>query len=342
MRYAQQNTKNYKHFTKDERNELSILLKRGYSLREIAGALGRNPSSISREISRNTVNGQYDPVKAQYKAYVKRLYSKYQGMKIRENSEIERYVKEKMKLYWSPEQIAGRLKLETQGRLSLKPDTIYKYLYSAYGQRLCPYLKSKQHGRKKRKSPKAAKQLIPNRTWIDERPEYINSREYFGHFEGDTMGRSKYASNQTLVVARERKSRKLFAEKVARLKYAIDGFKSIFSKLYALSLTLDNGVENIHYEELNILSYFCRPYSSWQKGSVEQGISLVREFIPKKSDLRDYSDKDIAVIIDRINNTPMKCLGWKTPNEVFNEHFPQTMPQLTPFSINSINLECCI
>lgn len=316
-------------------------MKKGYSLRDISRALKKNPSSISREINNNSVNRVYDPDKAHHKAYVKRWRSKYQGMKIRENPELERYVHEKMNLYWSPEQIAGRLKLETQGRLSLRHDTIYKYLYSAYGQTLCPYLKSRQYSKKRRKSSKSDKQLIPNRTWIDERPEYINNREYFGHFEGDTMGRLKYASNQTLVVVRERKSRKLFAKKVSRLKYAIDGFKSIFSKLYALSLTLDNGVENVHYEELNILSFFCRPYSSWQKGSVEQGISLIREFIPKKSDLKNYSDKDITVIIDRINNTPIKCLGWKTPNEVFEEHCPQPIPQSLPYSLNNIKLECC-
>ena len=327
----------YKHFTKSDRIELSILLRKGYSTRDIGRALKKSPSSISRELNNNGVNGKYDSDKAHHKACVKRWKSKYQGMKIRENPELEAYVKEKMELYWSPEQIAGRLKLETQIRLSLKSDTVYKYLYSVYGQSLCLYLKSKQHNRKKRKSPKSAKQLIPNRTWIDKRPMHINTRQHFGHFEGDTMGRSKHASSQTLTVVRERKSRKLFAKKVSRLKYAIDGFKSIFSKLYALSLTLDNGVENVHYQELNILSYFCHPYSSWEKGSVEQGISLIREFIPKKSDLKDYSDKDIAVIINRINNTPMKCLGWKTPNEVFNEH----CPQLLPFSLNKINLECC-
>lgn len=331
----------YKHFTKSDRIELSILLKKGYSLRDIGKVLEKNPSSISREINNNSVNGAYGPDKAHHKAYVKRWRSKYQGMKIRENPELEQYVQEKMKLYWSPEQIAGRLKLETRGRLSLKPDTIYKYLYSVYGKSLCLYLKSKQYSRKKRRSLKSAKQLIPNRIWIDERPEYINNRQYFGHFEGDTIGRPKHASNQTLVIVRERKSRKLFAKKVSRLKYAIDGFKSIFSKLYALSLTLDNGVENVRYQELNLLSFFCRPYSSWQKGSIEQGISLVREFIPKRSDPKDYSDKDIAVIIERINNTPMKCLGWKTPNEVFEEHSPQATSHSMSISLNNINLECC-
>lgn len=310
-------------------------------MRDIGRALKKNPSSISREVNGNRVNGEYDPIKAHHKAYVRRKYSKYQGMKIRENPELERYVQEKMKLYWSPEQIAGRLKLETQGRLSLKPETIYKYLYSPYGQTLCLYLKSRQHHKKRRKGIKSTKQLIPNRIWVDKRPQYINNRQDFGHYEGDTMGRPKHASSQTLVVARERKSRKLFAKKVSRLKYAIDGFKSIFSKLYALSLTLDNGVENVHYEKLNIPSFFCHPYSSWEKGSVEQGISLIREFIPKKSDLKDYSDKEIAAIIDRINNTPMKCLGWKTPNEVFEEHCPQAAPQSIPISLNNINLECC-
>lgn len=307
----------YTHFSKTERLEISVLLKRGYSHREIGLAFGKHHSSVSREIKKNSVNGVYDPHQAHHKARVKRKYSKYQGMKIRENLELEKYLQEKIKLDWSPEQIVGRWNLETGDRLHHK--TIYKYLYSSYGQHLCQYLYSQRCHRKKRRKKKSLRVLIPNRIFIDSRPEAANLRLQFGHCEGDTMGRPKSASPETLVVVRERLSRKLFANKVARLKQAIDGLRSILNNLPVISLTLDNGVENVRYRELGLPTYFCHSYAAWEKGSIEQGIKLLRRYIPKKADLRDYSREDISVILERINNTPLKCLNWKTPNEVFEE-----------------------
>ena len=229
---------------------------------------------------------------------------------------------------WSPKTIAGRLYLERG--ISIKADTIYKYLYSAYGQPLCKYLKYKRYKKKKRKNIKSKREIIKDRIFIDERPEFINHRLGFGDFEGDTMGRPRHASQQTLVVLRERLSRKIFAVKAPRLKYTIEGFKTLLKGVPIFSLTLDNGVENIRYKELNIPTYFCHPYSSWEKGSVEQGIGLIREYIPKKADLKDYSHKEIRIIIEKINNTPMECLGYLTPNEVFE--------QQTQFLYNSYQL----
>ena len=328
----------YSHFTKNNRTELSILLKKGYSYRDIGKAIKKNPSSISREVKKNSVNGVYDPDKAQHKAYVKRKYSKYQGMKVWENYEIWSYVEEKMRKFWSPEAIAGRLKIDTNGRLSVKADTIYKYLYSSYGQHLCCYLKSHRYYKRKRKSKKVKKEFIPNRVSIEERPNIINHRRRYGDYEGDTMGRPKWASSETLTVTRERKSRKLFALKVPRLKYVVEGFGIMLNDLNVLSFTLDNGLENIRYEKLNVSTFFCHPYSSWEKGSVEQGIGLIRQFIPKKSDFKNYTQSDIDAIIDIINNRPLKCLNWKTPNEVFEEHNKQLIKQEIS---QNINIECC-
>ena len=328
----------YSHFTKNNRTELSILLKKGYSYRDIGKAIKKNPSSISREVKKNSVNGVYDPDKAQHKAYVKRKYSKYQGMKVWENYEIWSYVEEKMRKFWSPEAIAGRLKIDTNGRLSVKADTIYKYLYSSYGQHLCCYLKSHRYYKRKRKSKKVKKEFIPNRVSIEERPNIINHRRRYGDYEGDTMGRPKWASSETLTVTRERKSRKLFALKVPRLKYVVEGFGIMLNDLNVLYFTLDNGLENIRYEKLNVSTFFCHPYSSWEKGSVEQGIGLIRQFIPKKSDLKNYTQSDIDAIIDIINNRPLKCLNWKTPNEVFEEHNKQLIKQEIS---QNINIECC-
>jgi len=306
----------YQHFKQEERNEIAILLKRGYSVREIAYALSRSPSSVSREIKNNSVKGKYNPCKASHKAYVKRKYSKYQGMKIRENPEIENYIERKLMLSWSPESIAGRMK-EDLG-VSVHHTVIYKYLYSQYGQHLCKYLRCKKYKRSKRMKTKSVREIIKNRVFIDQRPEVINQRSRFGDFEGDTLGIPKH-THQTLAAVIERKSRYMLARKVSRLKNAMEGFKKMFQSLPALSLTLDNGVENTRYPELGIDTYFCHPYSSWEKGSIENAFGLIREFIPKKSSLKKYSQSDIDAILELINGRPRKCLGWKTPAEVFQE-----------------------
>lgn len=307
----------YKHIRKEERLEFSILLSKGYSLREIAKALGRNHTSLSRELKKNRVSGTYSPIKAHNKSDTRRRYSKYQGMKVRKTFGLEKYTEEKLKAGWSPELIAGRWTVETGQKL--KTDTIYKYLYSVFGQHLCEYLKYKRYGKRRRRlstKPVPASH-IPDRISINERPGEIGERITFGHYEADTMGRPRNASPQTLVVMRERLSRKFFGIKVEQLKYTIEGFKKIVKSLHVASITFDNGVENIRYQELEIPSYFCNPYHSWEKGSVEQGIGQIRTYIPKKADLKNYSQQDIDAIINTLNNRPMKCLNYQTPNEVF-------------------------
>lgn len=312
----------YTHFSKTERLELSILLKKGYSLRSIADVLGRNPSSVSRELKRNKVNNEYNSLKANHKAYVKRKYSKYQGMKIREHPELEQYLKDKLPLGWSPEKIAGRWNnIDGRNERTITAKGIYKYLYGNYGQYYCQYLKSMRYRRKKRKQNKSIKEIIKNRIFIDERPDVINNLRRYGDFEADTMGRPKHASPETLVVIRERKSRYIMAKKVRRLKYSMNGFKELLNDVPVKTVTFDNGVENVRHEELGVQTYFCHPYSSWQKGSVENSISLIREYIPKGSDLADYSDDFISAIVNRINNMPMKCLKFKTPEEVFKGRY---------------------
>lgn len=265
------------------------------------------------------MRGLYDGKKADKKAIIKRKYSKYQGMKIMENSEIKKYVIEKMNKEWSPSNIAGRFNLE-KGERMIGKDAIYKYLYSSHGNRLCKFLKYKRYWKVKRNTANSSKEIIKNRIFIDDRPKVVNERARFGDFEGDTMGRPQKASPETLVVARERLSRKMFGVKVKKLKYSMKGFKKIFKSAKAKSLTLDNGVENTRFKELKIRTYFCHPYHSWEKGAVEQGLSVIRNYIPKKADLKDFSQKEIDAILEKMNSTPMKCLGFKTPNEVYQEH----------------------
>jgi IS30 family transposase len=315
--------------------ELSILLKRGYSHRDIGDALGKDHSSIGREISNNGVKGTYDPHKAHHKALVRRLHSKYKGMKVRDHPELEKYIAEKLRAekldkdhYWIPEQIAGRWNREVHRDQSddsrivtISPPSIYKYLYSSYGQHLCGYLPSQRYHSKKRDGKKKQKrQNIPNRKSIEERPDTVDQRKDFGHWEGDTLGRIK-SDQEAITGAVERLSRYIRLKKVSRLKYAMDGFKEQLNPHHRIirSLTLDNGVENIRYEELNVDTYFCHPYSSYEKGSVENSFLRLRRFIPKKTSLRNYNNTDIANIVNIMNNTPRKCLNYRTPKEVFEE-----------------------
>ena len=311
----------YTHFTKVGRIELSILLQKGYSYRDIGKSIGKSASAISREIKENSTKGIYDSVQAEYKARLKRRMSKYQGMKVAENPWLEKYIANHMKNDgWTPEEIAGRLKSNNGNKTVISAKGIYKFCYSNHGQYLCRYLPHQRYKPKKRSGKKRKKSIIPNRKSIDERPVIVDLNIQFGHFEGDTLGRIK-TDQEAVVGAREKISRKLFICKVPRLKYAMDGFKQMLNPYHKAieTMTLDNGVENPRYEELNIPTYFCHAYSSWEKGGIENDFMRLRRWIPKKASLSKYTDQDIYDIMEKMNNTPRKCLSWKTPNEVWNE-----------------------
>src|SRR3989338_9057155 len=166
--------KNYEHIKKAERSEIAILLKRGYKLREIARTLKRSPGTLSEEIKNNSVRGIYDPHKANHKAYVKRKYSKYQGMKVASNSQLRDYVEEKIKEDWSPETISGRIKKIDQRLKYISPKGIYKFVYSPYGRILENYLPY-QGKKKKASSNKSIK--IDGRVFIDQRLKIVEIRQ---------------------------------------------------------------------------------------------------------------------------------------------------------------------
>jgi len=310
----------YKHFTKIDRLEISILLNKGHSIRDIARILKKSPSSISREIKNNSTKGIYDPNKAHHKSRVKRSKSKYQGMKIRKNSGLEEYVQDKLGRHWSPEEISNRIKNHDKHIPYVSPPIIYKYLYSDYGQKYCKFLYSKYYRKQKKTGKKNAREIIKNRVFIDKRPKYINEQKQYGHWEGDVLGAIK--SDKARVVGLvERKSKFFLAGKVPRLKYAMDGFNILSNSYHKLfhSVTLDNGPENARHQELIARTFFCFPYRSWEKPLIENTFMRLRRFIPKKSSLKKYSHEDIAKFVDIMNNTPRKCLNYRTPKEVFEE-----------------------
>ena len=317
----------YTHFTKTERNEISILLNKGYSIRDIALALGRSPSSISREIKKNSVKGQYVADKADLKAYVRRKYSKFQWQKIRQLDDLEEYIQARLKDKWTPEQIAGRLKLENGNQALVSCKTIYNYLNTQFGQPYQKYLP--RHKKRRKKGHKLARQeWFKTRVFIDKRPVSINDRKFIGHWEGDTLGYPKSAK-QTLVGLADRKSRYFTAKKIPALKETIDGFKELGRDINLKSLTLDNGPENARHTELATKVYFCHPYSAWEKPTIENTFQRFRRFVPKKSKFEDYTDQQIQNFVNLMNYTPRKCLNYLTPHEV---HFNQKL-QLTSVAL---------
>lgn len=309
----------YTHFDDIKRMELSILRRKGYTVRDIALALGVHHTSVSRELKRNSdKKGNYNPQKADHKSYCRRKYSKYQGMKIRSILGMEEYVKARLKEdRWTPEEISGRLE-KLYGEKIISTKSIYRWLKSVHGQKYrkyLPYTKRKP-GRKKNKSSCAH---IPNRISIEERPDEVNERKRIGDFEGDTLGKPK-DSNEVLTAIVDRKSRYFIGRKVSRLKHSMKhGFKAMFNGVKTCTLTLDNGLENIKYETLGVPTYFCHPYSSWEKGTIENTFQRLRRYIPKKAKLENFSDEHIAFIIERMNNPPRKCLDFRTPAEVFKD-----------------------
>lgn len=316
----------YQHFKQSDRDEISILLKKGYSHREIADALGKDHSSVSREIKHHLTKGGYDPRMAGVKSRLKRRMSKYQGMKIADDPDLEIKVALGLMANWSPEEVAGRIAYLNNGEAVISAKSIYKFCYSKWGQYLCKYLPHKQYRPKRRGVAKQARILIPNRISIDLRPRVVDERKRFGDFEGDTLGRPKH-ENETFVGAVERRSLYLLGCKVARLKYSMDGLKSVLSPYQKIvqSVTLDNGVENIRHKELNVKTFFCDPYSSWQKPIIENTLGRLRRFIPKRASLANYTQEQISAIIEMMNNTPRKKLGYRTPKEVFNELYTTTI-----------------
>jgi IS30 family transposase len=268
----------------------------------------------------------YDPVIAEEKYKKRRRQSKYVGMTVQDNKELQDYVVERLKLRWSPETIAGRMREENQPFYASK-NAIYRFLYAPVGQPYCKYLKWRKYSRGRPRIGHHVKILIPNKISIHDRPERINDRSEYGHYEGDTIISGKqYHTTVSLATIYERKAMYLDAKKIPNLKPDTNNEALIFmfkKLLGTKSLTLDNGVENARHEKvkavLGIDTYFCDPYSSWQKGGVENANKLIRRFIPKRSNIEVYSDEDILGFVNALNDMPRKRLGYRTPNEVMRE-----------------------
>jgi IS30 family transposase len=324
-------TKSYKHINQKERDRIQSLLDQGVDEAEIGRIIGRHSSTIGREIIRNKrIRGdipvanaqQYLATAADHKAYVRRLYAGYQGKKIQENDELRDYIIWGLKQHWNPDEISGNMKREKQPFYASKT-TVYEWLYSEWGQPYCQYLDSHQHKPKKRR-PKTERHMIPDRVGIENRPQAATDRTEYGHHEGDTIVSGKRTgSTAALAVDVERKARFISARKLANLKPKTfnKGMKSIQKKLTCVkSRTYDNGIENREYAALGVDSYFCDPYSSWQKGGVENANRMIRCYLPKGTDMATVSPQRLARIVSIINNKPRKILGYKSALQIRTEN----------------------
>lgn len=323
--------KGYKHITQLERDRIQALLDNNHSQKDIAKILKRNKGTISREIKRNRrkkhrlgniIYGKYESTVANHKAYCKRYYAKYQGMNIEKNKLLKKYIVKRLKEHQNPDEISGRMKKDKELFYASKT-AIYDWLYSAYGQRYCKYLYSQKYDRKRRKQKKIKKVLIKYRTGIELRPQIINSNEEYGHCEADTIVSGKKTGSKTaLAVTYQRKAKYVSIRKISSLKPMLFNRALLDIKKEQLisSSTLDNGIENQWHYKLDIPIYFCDPYSSWQKGGVENVNKMIRRYIPKGSNISQYSNKYVRMIEDIINNKPRKSLNYKTPKEVMIEN----------------------
>jgi len=305
---------------KTERKEIAYLRDKGYGIRAIAEMLCRSPSTISREISRNTVNGNYVSQKAQMKSYQRRYWVQKELPRLwdRDWKSFREFMEKKLSQDhpWSPEQICGSWSLAHPGQ-SISYSTLYRFIHR-WEVGLHQKLPHQRYRWKRRKNGISKRVMIPNRVWIDERPKAINSREIIGHWEGDTLG-SKRGETLNVLGSIERKSRFLVADILPNRKPNLTALKlREWNQLYSFqSLTLDNGIEFKHHEQIGCDTFFCHPYSSWEKGQIEYAMRLLRRLIPKKSSLLTVSHSQLQSFVDLLNHTPRKCLNWKSPHQVF-------------------------
>jgi len=318
----------YEQLSLDERCTIAQLREAGQSIRQIAAALDRPPSTISRELKRNS--GSQVGYKASY-AQQQASARRWSGCRLDRDDDLRDKVLLRLKAGWSPEEVAGRLKLEN-GRRIISYETIYRFIYAQirrtqnFAWRLyLPRGKAKRGYRGKRGG--SSLNLMKMRQSISERPSTADDRQTPGHWEADYMLFKLYGHN--ILVAHERKTRLTLlirpasrkADVTVRALLCLIG--SCPPEMHA-SVTFDNGYEFArHYEltaQLGIQTYFCDPRSPWQKGGVENAIGRLRRYLPRRTNLDTLSPEDINAIASRYNNTPRKCLDYRTPAEACLNH----------------------
>lgn len=317
----------YKQLSSEERDKIAVLRAQGASFSSIAEAIGRDKSTICRELQRNSapVYDVYLPHKADARAK-ERKHNAGKRPRLKDPM-IKRFVITKLKEGWAPEQIAGRLSQDIPS-FSISHEAIYQFVYDKATRKRANLAVYLPRAHKKRKffgqGHHHSGCRIPRRTPLSKRPKYVEKRKQPGHWETDTMVSRQ--SKEALTVSLERFSRllrisKLSAKESAKVVNALKNQLNRYPQALRRTITYDNGSENVEHQRTNRLlgtkSYFCTPFHSWEKGSVENGISLIRRYLPKKTDFATISYYRVRKIENLLNNRPRKCLNYKTPSEVF-------------------------
>lgn len=302
---------------------MEILRNKGYSLREISKVVKRSISTLSDELKRNPVKGNYTAKKAQQKSVQRRKNSKFQSMEIVKHSALRTFVEAALLKGYSPASIAGRIKYHHPELPTVSKNTIYRFLESPYGREF-EGLRILHRPKKSKKRPKVSS--LPDRVFIDQRPENINDRSSVGDAEADFIVSGKKGHGRLLVVT-DRKIRVGFIEQI--LTVTIEEVHKAFLRIKKRypelrTITTDNDLLFQHHKELekllNSTIYFCHPYHSWEKGTVENINKHIRKMIPKGSDISLYSQKFISQTEDLLNTRYMECLEFATPQEALLLH----------------------
>jgi IS30 family transposase len=313
----------YSHLTAEERDRLADLRAGGASLRAISRALGRAASTISREIRRNALeSGAYRPHVAEG-AYMLR---RQRRARLETDAKLAAYVTDRLTEGWTPEQIAGRLRLGIErGLRAVCAETIYGWIYRARQKagRLWRYL-TRHHARRRKRHGRASRDTIAEKTHISQRSDDADARATVGHWEADLVICRR---SRPILVLHERKTRitlmarlagKTAAETVAAMMAT---FRRLDPRMRA-SVTFDNDTcfarHMLLRGMLSATTYFCDAYASWQKGGIENANGRIRRWLPRGADLDTISEDDIQEIAMTINLTPRKCLGYRSPVEAFH------------------------
>ncbi len=316
--------KRYRQIDIRERCEISRLREEGRTICEIAASMGRAKSTISRELRRNgKKKGEYEPVYAERQAVGRR----WRGSKLERDDELRELVLAGLRAGLSPEQVACSLEL-LKGEKVISHESIYRFVHGQIGRtkdygwrNYLPQRKSKRGYRGRRGGSPAS--FIKMRRSIWERPECAETRDAPGHWEADLMMFSRHG--QAVLALHERQSRILLGVRLESkasdpVAEAMERMLAPLPAEWRRTMTFDNGTEFAkHYRlhELGMETFFCDVRSPWQKGGVENAIGRLRRSLPRKTDLGALSDEEFERLFLVYNNTPRKCLGFRTPAEVF-------------------------
>jgi len=311
----------YKQLTLEERCTIARLHEDGQSIRQIAASLDRAPSTVARELKRNTGRqGGYRPAYAAEQAWARR----WKGSRMERQPSLREIVLERLAMGYSPEQVAGRLARE-QGKHVISHESIYRFIAAQIRRTndgAWRHYLPKAKNRRGRRSRRGRPCPVPDRTPLQNRPPEVLLRDRPGHWEADLMGFGK--GKQVMLIVQERSSRLMMAtlqpdktaDKTAKSLCSL--FDGLPEKL-RLTLTLDNGAEFARHKRLPLKTFFCDPHSPWQKGGIENAIGRLRRYLPRNTDPNTLSQRDAIMIAQLYNHTPRKCLDFKTPAEVFSQ-----------------------